>query len=295
MPPTDAVGGGGRGRGPRSDSAVTVVGIDCAAAAERTGFAVAQLAGELLTVEECWVGSKGDTAEAQASRLVTALRGARSALLALDSPLGWPAALGPHLAVHHAGRPIQAEADTLFRRLTDKVVRERIGKNPLEVAADRIARAARSALLLIGALEEQLQASIELAWSPAKWKGVKAIEAYPAGTLRSYLVAQGQDRAESSGAGARQRGRATPFVDKEGLLRMLAGRGALRLNVRGALADHRLDAVMCAVAARDFLLGDSIPPSEAQVEAARKEGWIWVRDPGRGLAGAGIGTAGVRP
>ena len=296
MPPADPGAAGAGRRGSTKNPAVTIVGIDCAAAAERTGFAVAHFEGGLLTVKECWVGKKGDAAGAQVERLVPVLQEARSTLLALDSPLGWPAALGPHLAVHQAGRPIRAEADALFRRLTDKVVRERIGKNPLEVAADRIARTARAALLVIGALEERLQVRIDLAWSPVIGEGVKAIEAYPAGTLRSYLLARGHGRADGTSTDRAKGlgGSGAGFSDKKGLLRFLARRGALRMNVRSDLADHRLDAVMCAVAARDFLLGESITPSELQMEAARKEGWIWVRDPGCGPARPGVGTASNR-
>ncbi|HXQ24571.1 MAG TPA: hypothetical protein VN812_23015 [Candidatus Acidoferrales bacterium] len=40
----------------------------------------------------------------------------------------------------------------MFRRLTDDVVYERLGKRPLEVAADRIAWAAHAALKFFGDL-----------------------------------------------------------------------------------------------------------------------------------------------
>jgi hypothetical protein len=41
-----------------------------------------------------------------------------------------------------------------------------------------------------------------------------------------------------------------------------------------------LDAVICVLAGMDFLLRDVIIPSKDDFEYARKEGWIWVADPG---------------
>lgn len=70
----------------------------------------------------------------------------------MDAPLGWPRPLGPALSDHRAGEPIDPPADTLFHRETDGVVHRTVGKRPMEVGADRIARTARSAVELIGEL-----------------------------------------------------------------------------------------------------------------------------------------------
>lgn len=40
---------------------------------------------------------------------------------------------------------------------------------------------------------------------------------------------------------------------------------------------HTRDAVICALAAVDFLEGRVMAPTECQLELARQEGWIWVR------------------
>ena len=69
-------------------------------------------------------------------------------LIAMDAPLGWPALLGGCLHSHKAGEHVAIESDMLFSRITDKIVREKTGKKPLEIGADKIARAARSALSL---------------------------------------------------------------------------------------------------------------------------------------------------
>ncbi|MCM8612051.1 DUF429 domain-containing protein [Accumulibacter sp.] len=76
------------------------------------------------------------------------------------------------------------EKSELFRRETDRVVAAEIGKTPLEVAADRIARAAHSALEVLGLLREHSGKQIPLAWSP-EFESVAAIEVYPGATLKA--------------------------------------------------------------------------------------------------------------
>jgi hypothetical protein len=41
-------------------------------------------------------------------------------LLAIDAPLGWPAAMGPTLSTHSAGDEITVAPNTMFRRATDR-------------------------------------------------------------------------------------------------------------------------------------------------------------------------------
>lgn len=38
-----------------------------------------------------------------------------------------------------------------------------------------------------------------------------------------------------------------------------------------------LDAILCMVAARDFLAGECAPPDETHFDQIKREGWIWVR------------------
>jgi len=40
--------------------------------------------------------------------------------------------------------------------------------------------------------------------------------------------------------------------------------------------DDAQDAVVCVLAAHDYLKGKVIRPSRAEVAAAKKEGWIWL-------------------
>lgn len=192
----------------------------------------------------------------------------RPTLLALDSPLGWPVALGESLVRHSAGAPLSPEPELLFRRLTDRVVRRRIGKQPLEVGADRIARTAVAALRLIDRIASQAGSPVELAWDAGRLPGIGAIETYPA----SWLLYQGlparRYKDGSEVAGERRRAILARIGEVEA-----EGRGA-SLTAAAANA-HLLDAVICVLIAGEFLIGRCPAPLPAERDLARREGWIW--------------------
>jgi hypothetical protein len=194
------------------------------------------------------------------------LAGSAKVLLALDSPLGWPLALGNTLAKHMAGQALVPTADILFRRETDRFVKRTCGKQPLDVGADRIARTAHSALTLLSAISEMIGYNIPLAWNPG-FKGVAAIEVYPAATLRAYALPDSsyKDKNEKDSKDVRKK-----IVD--GLppsLTLTNDREPLLANA------DALDAVICLLAGMDFLSGHSHIPTD--INRAHKEGWIWVK------------------
>ncbi|MFO7904511.1 MAG: DUF429 domain-containing protein [Pirellulaceae bacterium] len=236
---------------------LTVIGIDCATQPNKVGLALGTFVEGNIEVRDVRRGG---------ADMVDAIAGwtdSRPALLALDAPLGWPAQLGPALSTHEAGRPVPA--DPLFERQTDRVVHERIGRKPLDVGADRIARTARAALDLIRSLEQRFDIQIPIAWEPSI-EGIQAIEVYPAGTLKAHgFIHSGYKRKHQEAE------RAAMLEELSGELWFSRGIG------QEAMSDDELDAVACLLAARDFLSGNAIPPDNAEV--ARKEGWIWVRDP----------------
>jgi len=244
-----------------------IVGVDCATKATKTGLSLAEHDDGVLTVSECRLGTKEPSV---AQQILPWIKKADLALLALDSPLGWPAAMGAVLAQHSAGDPVGIDPNELFRRHTDEVVKEAIGKNPLEVGADRIARTAVSALGLIDELALLCGRKIALAWTEELDSGIYSIEVYPAGTLSSY---EG-DLARPGDVGVR----------KKALLEEIIREGRLRLRPEPLKAienEHVLDSVLCTVAAMDFLEGKAIHPKPDEKARVRKEGWIWVRSPRR--------------
>ncbi len=58
----------------------------------------------------------------------SALKDGEQCLIALDAPLGWPRFLGEELRRHKAGEVITKDANDIFRRYTDIVVKRITGK-----------------------------------------------------------------------------------------------------------------------------------------------------------------------
>ena len=181
----------------------------------------------------------------------------------MDAPLGWPTLLSRSLVKHRAGEKIAIAPNDMFRRETDRFIKEKLRKNPLDVGADKIARTAHAALRLLGDLRERLRTPIPLAWAPASISGVTAIEVYPAATLLAH------DLMPKNGYKAAAR-----IAQRQELLRQLR----LRLNFATKTwileSDaNALDAVVCLLAAKDFLEGRAMPPTNPRL--AKREGWIW--------------------
>ncbi len=236
---------------------VTVVGIDCATDPRNVGLALGRSDGQRATLLDVRLGSRAVPPHAVVAEWI----GDGPALLALDAPLGWPAPLGRMLATHRAGAPLADDAHMLFRRETDRVVKQRLGKQSLDVGADRIARTAHAALALLEAVGARIGRPIPLAWAPGE---AGAIEVYPAATLRSHGIASaGYKKPEN--VAVRDR---------------IAGALGARLAIEAprdvlTATDHALDAALCVLAAHDFLSGATLPPDSLPL--ARVEGWIWIR------------------
>jgi hypothetical protein len=241
------------------DAAPAVIGIDCATVPANVGLARARLEGGRWRVLDALVASP---AWPPADVVAGWLHEDPSTLLALDAPLGWPAGLGAALAPHRAGDPIAAPIETLFNRVTDRALQARIGKRPLEVGADRIARTAWAALDLLEQLREATGRPIPLAWAPDTTDFPATIEVYPAATL----IAHGLPTRGYKHPGSEPRATIGPWLHAR-----------LDLDDRdlSTMPGHALDAVLCIAAGIDFLTGDALGPDDP--EAARREGWIWVR------------------
>lgn len=185
-------------------------------------------------------------------------------LLCIDAPLGWPETLAVSLNTHVAGAPLAGEPNKLFRRETDRWIKDKIDHQPLDVGADRIARTAHSALRLLAELRGLASLAIPLAWSP-DFTGAACIEVYPAATLRVHELPHKQYKGGSSEAVATR----TDVIERLGMLINPAVRQA------AIASDHIFDAMICVLAGFDFLGGYCPRPGDAQLAA--KEGWIWVR------------------
>ena len=157
-------------------------------------------------------------------------------------------------------------ADQMFRRETDRVIKQKLGKQPLDVGADRIARTAHAAVWLLGELRNATGFPIPLAWS-AEVAAPSAIEVYPAATLLAH------------GLRSRQYKKTEQGPQREEITNGLAARMTLDTDVQSKLVsnEHVLDAAICVLAGFDFLEGLCIAPEDRHL--AVKEGWIWARSP----------------
>src|SRR5262245_2067105 len=103
----------------------TIIGIDCATDDARIGLSAAVAEADrcvVLFAGTC--SSDRDVADEIAAWLADTTR----AIIALDAPLGWPQLMGTTLAAHRAGQPVAVAAHDLFRRSTDRFVKEQLGK-----------------------------------------------------------------------------------------------------------------------------------------------------------------------
>lgn len=240
----------------------TIIGIDCATDPAKTGLACGTFDGSQVQVTQLCLGQRkrsiSDTVQAW-------IPDDQPTLLALDAPLGWPVALADALPGHAAGDPLVTSSERLFRRNTDRIVQERLGKRSLDLGADRIARTAAAALQCIQDLRSATGRPIELAWSPSIREGIWMIEVYPAATLLAHKI-------PSKGYKGR------PATDhRRRLISPL--RKFLQLADWDLAVDNvdAFDALICVLAGADFLAGQALEPSDPTT--AKKEGWIWFRDP----------------
>jgi predicted nuclease with RNAse H fold len=234
-----------------------IVGLDAATEPERFGYAIAEKSSSLVRVLDAGVLRSKRSVDALSDIVAPRLQSADKALVAIDAPLGWPAGAGETFVGHAAGLPIAIVPDRLFHRVTDEFVQSKTHKRPLEVGANLIARAAHAALSTLQRLREETRLQLPLVWTP-EFHGVGVIEVYPGASLISWGVAQDGYKKD---AAIRQR------IAKELRARVTG------LSERAIEPVDAFDAVLCAVAAADFLDGNAWMPED--IVAARKEGWIW--------------------
>ena len=243
-------------------SAITFIGIDCAVQSRNIGVAVGSVAGETVSIQKLFVGI-----DDPAKLIASIVAGSGFALLAFDSPLGWPEPMGQLLIEHRASAALPLDANHLFRRETDRFVKRRIGKQSLDVGADRIARTAHAAVGLLEQVRALTSAEIPLAWQGQALSKATCIEVYPAATLEALGISS---RGYKGNKDSHRQARAMLLGKLDGILRLSDA-----ATEKAVANDDAFDAALCCVAAADFLSGNVFEPTN--IDLARKEGWIWVR------------------
>lgn len=248
---------------------VRIIGIDVATQPKNVGLAHCILSDGELELTAVTAHGTWDAIDADLTAWLDGADAECSTLLALDAPLGWPAPLASALRDHRAGDALPPVSNALFRRRTDDVVASTLGKRPLDVGADRIARTAHTALQLLSRLRNKHGIEIPLAWRPTSPVTTSTIEVYPAGTLVSRALPSSRYK----GSGVEAVATRERIID--GVRTELSLRGESLDLMRSS--DHLLDAVLCCVAGRDFVEARVIEPEDLAL--AQQEGWIWVAPP----------------
>ena len=242
----------------------TIVGVDCATKPARLGLARGLLRHDgRLSVSRVTPGSAGDS---PASTIACWINGCEHFVIAMDAPLGWPAALAGALLEHRVTQPIPHEADDLFHRATDDYVYRKLKmkRRPLEVGANLIARTAKSALSLLQEVREKSIRPIPSVWTPGEESGV--IEVYPAATLLSRdICTTGYTKPVAEDKRKRILERLREEIDTE-----TVPSGKVERITKTA---DLLDGVVCVLAGADFVRGAAYPPKD--LVKAEREGWIW--------------------
>jgi hypothetical protein len=241
----------------------TVIGIDCSTDNAKVGLAVAQVHNAdcaIQTVQIC----RGR--ESVAKKVAQLIETSNRTLLALDSPLGWPAPMSEALTKHSAGAPLVGDAHSLFRRSTDIYIKKHLGKQSLDVGADCIARTAHWTLSMLDEVRKISGLTIPLAWEPDFPERVAAIEVYPAATLVAHGIPSTGYKSFTVGSN-QARGKIIGWLQK--LIRISSDATIMQDNA------DAIDAGLCAFAGFEFLGGAASSPE--QPDLAMREGWIWVR------------------
>lgn len=283
-----------------------LIGIDAAVDPRNNGLVMAELrpgivegVGTQLTVEETFQPcSEDDLVDTVVSWCDDA---ETQPILCIDAPLGWPHRLGPALVKHTAGEPIDIEANTLFRRITDGDIKERLGKTPLDVGADRIARATLHTLRRIDTIAEQTKRRRMIpllrselpsgSCSPRaapRERPIYVIEVYPAGWCVSERIATSGYRRPA------ERSRREEILDEAlgAAITPYPNGGGISPGYTITLKADRdrftrraddLDALLCVMAGVDAVLGRAPDIDIALGSNGRgvfeREGWAWCKSP----------------
>jgi hypothetical protein len=189
--------------------------------------------------------------------------------LGLDCPLGWPDAFVDFVQAHQGGTvPVGGEVDGgaewrrgLVYRRTDVVVRDRIGRWPLSVSTDRLGV---TALRGAGLLRRLAEAGFPVDRAAEG----RLFEVYPGGTLRIWGFDTTRYRVDATRRAAllavlQQR---APWFDVGSFAALAVSSG------------DAFDAVIAALATRAAAAGRFIRPEPADLEVARREGWVALPD-----------------
>lgn len=252
----------------------SVCGLDWASQAP--GRAAAQLTacGDTLCLESIGTGVTDAAA-------IQFCRDRRFAAVGVDVPFGWPVRFSRFVSGWQANGGITGppESEAFRYRITDRVVRDRLGKHPLSVSSDLISLAARSWVCLVhqAALGGQVDCGLP---EPPRLRP-PVIEVYPGAALAAICGARPAIRSDGYKKDATARRElldalVTEFrLDLNGKRDVVIGTG-LRCDAFDALVAALTTAIYAGM-----VTGWSIcrPGAGIDLNILRKEGWIYFPTP----------------
>ena len=243
-----------------------IIGIDCATKPKKIGLAMGVYKNERPIIQDVVLGSKAEPSIQEMVCNWIFEAGDIPTLLAIDAPLGWPAGLRTALNYHQAGNNVDVNPDIMFSRMTDRVVKKQTGKRPLEVGANLIARTGHAALRLLNDIRIITGKEIPLKWDLKPWNGVRAIEVYPALTLRALGIEENEYKNKKDG-------RKCVVKNLKKYVEYTDQVNQIEKDMENN--DDLIDAVLCILAGCDFLRGKCVTPKNDEENIAHLEGWIW--------------------
>lgn len=191
-------------------------------------------------------------------------------LLAIDTPLGWPADLATVLSSHQAGLPQRLRPGSLFYRECDRMLKREFDIAVKPIGADRSALTSYAALTFLDHIGYLHGMRIPLAWDQFLQFPAQCVEVSAPATLASLNLPN-----------SKFSGKETQSLDtRNAILQGLKGELCFDKHYQQLLDDPRLLlAAINALAGHHFIHQPLIQPTDLQT--SKKEGWIWVRKPAK--------------
>ncbi len=236
------------------------VGVDLAAEAERTAIAWIDWGPAGAVIQQVTVG-------ADDRQIIEAITQAEKA--GIDCPLGWPEKFIAFISAHQHGAVPSPDdvAGRLWRRklafrLTDEVVRDKVGLVPLSVAADRIGHTAMRCAHILAELDRAGQ-------RVDRTGDEVVVEVYPAASLHQWKIKPSGYKGKTNEVA---RGKVVDDLTAQSRAWLAWGSN----DVLCRADDNALDAVVAGITARAASLHLVRTPTDEQRAVAVTEGWIAV-------------------
>jgi len=255
---------------------ICIIGWDAASDEKNNGLVKASVEDAKIDIKQVWKHRDPMKLVDTISNWIDEERKKNSKIiLAVDCPMGWPIGFDGYLKQHSAGYFGSKELLEFPRRATDRKIFENYQKfkpnaknkyaiNPLDVACNLIARASFETFKRIHDIENK----VKIIWSKDEIYDVGLIEVYPSVTIafNDFKISPYKKKKWSNAKADNLDSIKDSFVNTKELSAIIK-------------KEHDFDALICCIAAKDFLQGKCFEPEGSIKSVVEKEGWIWVKDP----------------